>query len=55
MVVKYVDDKGQPKEIAIKKDLDQGKWVVDDTATLSNGAQKADASDYILQDDGTVT
>ncbi|WP_158661851.1 hypothetical protein, partial [Glaesserella parasuis] len=37
-----------------KKDLDQGKWVVDDTATPSNGAQKAERSDYILQDDGTV-
>ncbi|MDG6772668.1 hypothetical protein QA338_11725, partial [Glaesserella parasuis] len=35
-------------------DLDQGKWVVDDTATPSNGAQKAERSDYILQDDGTV-
>ncbi|MDO9792513.1 hypothetical protein Q7504_11345, partial [Glaesserella parasuis] len=54
MVVKFIDKDGQPKEIAIKKDLDQGKWVVDDTATLSNGAQKADRSDYILQDDGTV-
>ncbi|MDO9834681.1 hypothetical protein Q7499_11105, partial [Glaesserella parasuis] len=54
MVVKYKDENGNAKEIAIKKDLDQGKWVVDDTATLSNGAQKADRSDYILQDDGTV-
>ncbi|MCT8517200.1 hypothetical protein KZ376_04400 [Glaesserella parasuis] len=54
MVVKYKDEDGNAKEIAIKKDLDQGKWVVDDTATLSNGAQKADRSDYILQDDGTV-
>ncbi|MFW9298179.1 hypothetical protein ACN9OI_04740, partial [Glaesserella parasuis] len=54
MVVKYKDENGNAKEIAIKKDLDQGKWVVDDTATPSNGATKADASDYILQDDGTV-
>ncbi|MDO9797818.1 hypothetical protein Q7526_11710, partial [Glaesserella parasuis] len=44
MVVKYKDENGNAKEIAIKKDLDQGKWVVDDTATLSNGAQKADRS-----------
>ncbi|EQA10034.1 hypothetical protein HPSD74_0991, partial [Glaesserella parasuis D74] len=54
MVVKYKDNEGKDKEIVVKKDLDQGKWVVDDTATLSNGAQKADRSDYILQDDGTV-
>ncbi|WP_173631967.1 hypothetical protein [Glaesserella parasuis] len=54
MVVKYKDEDGNAKEIAIKKDLDQGKWVVDDTATPSNGAQKAERSDYILQDDGTV-
>ncbi|MDO9732531.1 hypothetical protein Q7530_11565, partial [Glaesserella parasuis] len=54
MVVKYKDENGNAKEIAIKKDLDQGKWVVDDAAQLSNGATKADASDYILQDDGTV-
>ncbi|MDG6472332.1 hypothetical protein QAZ12_10070 [Glaesserella parasuis] len=54
MVVKYKDENGNAKEIAIKKDLDQGKWVVDDTATLSNGAQKADRSDYIIKDDGTV-
>ncbi|WP_426875681.1 Ig-like domain-containing protein [Glaesserella parasuis] len=54
MVVKYKDENGNAKEIAIKKDLDQGKWVVDDTATPSNSAQKADRSDYILQDDGTV-
>ncbi|MDP0377206.1 hypothetical protein Q7X32_07165, partial [Glaesserella parasuis] len=42
MVVKYVDENGQAKEVAVKKDLDQGKWVVDDTATPSNGAQKAE-------------
>ncbi|MDO9901296.1 hypothetical protein Q7444_11300, partial [Glaesserella parasuis] len=54
MVVKYVDENGQAKEVAVKKDLDQGKWVVDDTATPSNSAQKAERSDYILQDDGTV-
>ncbi|MDP0393836.1 Ig-like domain-containing protein, partial [Glaesserella parasuis] len=54
MVVKYKDEDGNAKEIAVKKDLEQGKWVVDDTATPSNGAQKAERSDYILQDDGTV-
>ncbi|MDO9834675.1 hypothetical protein Q7499_11075, partial [Glaesserella parasuis] len=54
MVVKYKDENGDAKEIAVKKDLEQGKWVVDEAATPSNGATKADASDYILQDDGTV-
>ncbi|MDO9833307.1 hypothetical protein Q7499_03820 [Glaesserella parasuis] len=54
MVVKYVDDKGQPKEIAVKKDLEQGKWVPDDAAQPTSPATKADQNDYILQEDGTV-
>ncbi|MFW9281247.1 hypothetical protein ACOQO6_05080 [Glaesserella parasuis] len=52
MVVKYVDDQGQPKEIAVKKDLEQGKWVLDDTTPADK--KPASTDDYIIKDDGTV-
>ncbi|MDP0343847.1 hypothetical protein Q7Z35_05825, partial [Glaesserella parasuis] len=52
MVVKYVDDQGQPKEIAVKKDLEQGKWVLDDTTPADK--KPASTDDYIIKDDGTM-
>ncbi|MDG6272916.1 hypothetical protein P9K33_10920, partial [Glaesserella parasuis] len=53
MVVKYVDDQGQPKEIAVKKDLEQGKWVLDTTQPAEQDKKPAEG-DYIIKDDGTV-
>ncbi|MDP0353811.1 hypothetical protein Q7Z50_10260, partial [Glaesserella parasuis] len=52
MVVKYVDENGQAKEIAVKKDLEQGKWVLDDTTPADK--KPASTDDYIIKDDGTV-
>ncbi|MDP0471845.1 hypothetical protein Q7Y64_06965, partial [Glaesserella parasuis] len=53
MVVKYVDDQGRPKEIAVKKDLEQGKWVLDTTQPAEQDKKPAEG-DYIIKDDGTV-
>ncbi|MCT8835811.1 hypothetical protein KZ461_01480 [Glaesserella parasuis] len=52
MVVKYVDENGQAKEISVKKDLEQGKWVLDDTTPADK--KPASTDDYIIKDDGTV-
>ncbi|MCT8824565.1 hypothetical protein KZ326_09630 [Glaesserella parasuis] len=53
MVVKFIDKDGQPKEIAVKKDLEQGKWVLD-TAHPTEDVKKPAEGDYIIKDDGTV-
>ncbi|MCT8831741.1 hypothetical protein KZ432_05010 [Glaesserella parasuis] len=53
MVVKYVDENGQAKEIFVKKDLEQGKWVLDTTQPAEQDKKPAE-SDYIIKDDGTV-
>ncbi|MFK5193657.1 hypothetical protein ACI3PB_08720 [Glaesserella parasuis] len=52
MVVKYKDNEGKDKEIAVKKDLEQGKWVLDDTTPADK--KPASTDDYIIKDDGTV-
>ncbi|MDO9783954.1 hypothetical protein Q7511_11080, partial [Glaesserella parasuis] len=52
MVVKYKDEDGNAKEIAVKKDLEQGKWVLDDTTPEDK--KPASTDDYIIKDDGTV-
>ncbi|WP_420734768.1 hypothetical protein, partial [Glaesserella parasuis] len=53
MVVKYVDENGQAKEISVKKDLEQGKWVLDTTQPAEQDKKPAEG-DYIIKDDGTV-
>ncbi|MCT8582499.1 hypothetical protein KZ316_08965, partial [Glaesserella parasuis] len=53
MVVKYVDENGQAKEIFVKKDLEQGKWVLDTTQPAEQDKKPAEG-DYIIKDDGTV-
>ncbi|MDO9874518.1 hypothetical protein Q7457_11570, partial [Glaesserella parasuis] len=53
MVVKYKDNEGKDKEIAVKKDLEQGKWVLDTTQPDEQDKKPAEG-DYIIKDDGTV-
>ncbi|QKY71949.1 hypothetical protein [Glaesserella parasuis] len=53
MVVKYKDNSGQDKEIAVKKDLEQGKWVLDETHP-TDADKKPAKDDYIIKEDGTV-
>ncbi|MDO9766163.1 hypothetical protein Q7523_11900, partial [Glaesserella parasuis] len=53
MVVKYKDNEGKDKEIVVKKDLEQGKWVLDTTQPAEQDKKPAEG-DYIIKDDGTV-
>ncbi|MDG6362536.1 hypothetical protein, partial [Glaesserella parasuis] len=48
MVVKYKDNEGKDKEIVVKKDLEQGKWVLDTTQPAEQDKKPAEG-DYIIK------